>query len=681
MPILEVNGTRVEVDDSFLTLPADQQATEIDAIAAQITKTRRDALTPERVQGQVTRGEKASQIPEGVDLSSVSARLDDTFENDQISAMQGIAPIARDRLPAVGRIVETDAGTMIDDGTGFENLVFFDTSKNFAGRDTKTGELMAFNRDPEFEEGRLESLARIMLPGIVGNAPTRIANALTSGDRVARATRAAKAAQPTAGQAITKTAQEAVGQADEFAIPLTRGQATGDFAQIAKERQLLRADAGPGNTMRGFAQAQDDAIRAAAEGIGTDLAQGRSFGAQVEDAAGTLIQEGVQQTARSLKEPAQRLYSEVSKSGASVRVEAVSDLRNSIQKTLETGGIRVDARLHPTAATMLERISELSQLRGSAQPIVPSAAGLTAPGSRVAAVSFEAIETLNKELNQLRGINANDARAVREVKRAFSTWLEGLGDSAFLAGDATIIKQFKEANSLWREYRKITSPKTGDTAGKFLSKVEANNVSIQEVSRAIVGMAESGVTERSVQIAKRVGEIVGKDSEAWAALRQATWFKLTQNADGLTQKGTQKIAQNVAQFTNGKGRGLAQVLFSKQERTLMNRFANTLRRTIPPAGAENPPNSAFIAAKLLGPIGDKLIAALTATTMGLDVGFGALVSLPLFRFAKETRAARTATTRPVPKARSRPQVSGLSNENVKLLLFGGQAATQAVTPP
>lgn len=94
-----------------------------------------------------------------------------------------------------------------------------------------------------------------------------------------------------------------------------------------------------------------------------------------------------------------------------------------------------------------------------------------------------------------------------------------------------------------------------------------------------IGAGNSGNTVRALQAIER---IVGRDHPIMGEVRQGVWQKLTQNPFGKDQQGQQKMVQGINEFLNGKGRTIARQLYSGDERAMMGRYGEAVRRTIIP---------------------------------------------------------------------------------------------------
>lgn len=102
----------------------------------------------------------------------------------------------------------------------------------------------------------------------------------------------------------------------------------------------------------------------------------------------------------------------------------------------------------------------------------------------------------------------------------------------------------------------------------------------EEVAQAmfnIIGSSNPANASRAIQAVER---IVGADSPIMGTIREGVWQKLTQNPFGKDQQGQQKLVQGVNEFLNGKGRDVAKQLYTPEERALMQRYSDAVRKTI-----------------------------------------------------------------------------------------------------
>jgi hypothetical protein len=103
------------------------------------------------------------------------------------------------------------------------------------------------------------------------------------------------------------------------------------------------------------------------------------------------------------------------------------------------------------------------------------------------------------------------------------------------------------------------------------------------------------ISQNSSNASRAIGaieRIVGSDSPTMAAIRQGVWQKLTQNAAGKDQPGSQQIVQAIHEFLNGNSRTIAQQLYSPKELALMQRYADPMRLLVIPKYARTNPDTA-----------------------------------------------------------------------------------------
>lgn len=113
-------------------------------------------------------------------------------------------------------------------------------------------------------------------------------------------------------------------------------------------------------------------------------------------------------------------------------------------------------------------------------------------------------------------------------------------------------------------------------------RIMNGTASPEETAQTVFGAIGSGNPGNVNRMLNAIEKIAGKDSETMGAIRQGVWQKLTQTAEGKDQPGQQKIVQAVNEFLNGKGKTIAEQLYTPEERSLMDRYAKALRLTIIP---------------------------------------------------------------------------------------------------
>lgn len=150
----------------------------------------------------------------------------------------------------------------------------------------------------------------------------------------------------------------------------------------------------------------------------------------------------------------------------------------------------------------------------------------------------------------------------------------------------------------------------GGAPGTAFRRIVDGTATPEETANAVFGIISGGNPGNASRMIRSVERVVGPDSEAMAAIRQGVWQKLTQNAAGKDQPGQQKLHQAINEFLNGKGRSIAQSLYSADELDLMRRYAQAVRLTIIPKYARTNSDTAPAIMNALHRFGGAIATAL-----------------------------------------------------------------------
>lgn len=406
------------------------------------------------------------------------------------------------------------------------------------------------------------------------------------------------------------TAREAA--AGEFGIPLTRGQATGDFGTIAFE-QAAKANARgemAGDIMRGRFNRQYEAVDAAKGNMAREL--GPTATGDVQDAAGTVLT-GVRNREEAHGQMVDAAWDQARKGAKGVTIPK-AEIRKLPDVAREA--LRADPRLftpddsetlYPAAVSamrLLQRWGDLDigeMTTKSGQAVSPLGVGL------------EVADELRKMLSGKGGLlddakSPGDRLRVKAIANAVGDWLDDMADQQLMRGQHSkeALEQFKSARKASAKHFQLFGESAGrgadDAAGRTIERMIKADVTEQEVANWIWGKSRVGESGDAYRVIKRLGEITGRNSEEWDAIRRGMWLKVVTNAEGKTQPGAQQTAQDIFEFVNGKGRAIAQELYSRDEIAKMRRFAATLKNMVPPADATNPSKSGYEVARALGDV-------------------------------------------------------------------------------
>lgn len=440
-------------------------------------------------------------------------------------------------------------------------------------------------------------------------------------------------------QAVTPEQGLAIAGEREFGIPLTKGQRSLDDAQLSFEdraRVGLKGEQSQ-RVMRGFEdETQVPAINAAKERIETTL------GGDVTK-PGSVIREGVREAERTADDMVDSAYKNVEQLGkVELTGEGLKGLINSVRRSVM--GTEFDQNLPQTRA-MLDEIAKQKQIFK------------TFSGKGLRSADLNRLEQMRRRVNTAIGAadNPSDKRQVTIMKRAFDDYLDSAVQNSLFTGDDAALESMKGARGLFAEYAKKfrAQPVRGksgrivdrDEPGQFIEKLIDADPTDEQVVNAVFGA--SGMSKGSgAAMASRFRDILGRDSEGWAAIRRAALGRIIQtnrNGKGIEMVSGAKTlsALDSAMEKNGT---LMKELFTQDEINMLKRFAFHVKRTqaAPTISRENPSGTAQVAGKALAETVKQIGAAfaLTGNPLVTLTTTGASIIKPITAAGKASAAVR-----------------------------------------
>lgn len=443
---------------------------------------------------------------------------------------------------------------------------------------------------------------------------------------------AATAGQAAAGRNVPTARSIA---ADEFGIPLTRGQAAGDVQGQAFEEAARNAARGPAATkiMENFDRRQGAAIDTATEDIArgaANAAPDAALAARNPLVLSEQVLNDLRAAERSSKAGVDTAYDAARAAGASVKTEALQGAPQAIRRHLDNERIIVNDALTPYASRALSDLDEFANLRGVLENRTATLPG--GAGDKIAGVSLEGIEKQRSQLlaGRKHAETETDRRAMGYLIKGFDDWLDDAGHSGLLDGTPEGLELFKTARASRRAHGELfesSMRQADDDAGKMIEKFIDKDVTPGEVANALFGASRVGEKGVSTRLAERMGKILGKDSAEFGAIRQAAWEKLITNDRG-ERLGPQALVSAVQRFTSQNGEAFARTLFSPEELGRMRRFSGALRSVVTDPRATNPSKTAYAMQRLVQDSiggGGALIGALgMGASPMLSIGAGLL---------------------------------------------------------
>jgi hypothetical protein len=385
-----------------------------------------------------------------------------------------------------------------------------------------------------------------------------------------------------------------VAQMGEFGIPANRANVTGAVEDFAA---LRRAEVGAlgqpaANRVQQAMQQQRDATRAATERIATDFSGGNPMD-QADAARG--VMEGLGQARDAALNTARGAYQALEAAGGGIRGTAIGEMGSRIANALRMENVRLSDQLTPNARSAVQYLDDVFSQSGR--------------GS----VPFMSIENARQALVRMnnaaaRGSLGQDQFAMSNLMKVFDQEVDNLMTTAMTEGSDAVLDLARSARSLWSSYARTF---TGDGAGsRFIQKMVDADASPDDAVKWLFSAGRLGTGQFNSTIARQVRDVLGPDSEAWSAIRQAAFRQMTQKAEGMVQPGPQAMAQELRRFLNGPTtRELSQTLYSSNELAMMRRFADAVSRMVPPSGAINSSNTAYEISRM----GQQLFKAITGS--------------------------------------------------------------------
>lgn len=440
---------------------------------------------------------------------------------------------------------------------------------------------------------------------------------------------------PKAAVMAGKDAVAGLKLSEQFGVPLTKGQASGDLGQLTKEELLRQTDNAGQKIIRGFDEQQKLAIEDAANKLGP-----------VGDADNMpeLVQGGLRDKVAFSKQRTASLYKIAEDGGAEFDPEAVKALPGFVKSRLDEGNFIIDDQLTPTAARALKEIEDAGKMAGGLTPRVPEGGApvVGSDGVESFAVTLKGLEQVRKRITGLSGTSATDARALAAVKRSYDAWLDDVVEQGLMSGDDAALDALKAARAETQVYKGLTAPKTGDQATLRIKKMQDADATAEEVANWLYGANVANPSLSAPKVAAKLKTTFGADSPEFQAVRASAWMRLIKDLRTGEMLSATKVSNRIDDFLNAKGETLAGVLFTAEERAKMQAFSVLLKKTITPRDATNPSRTAFTLKSMFAAGMQAAAGAVGLSTGGATGGFAALLAVPIFRNVASVRAARKA---------------------------------------
>lgn len=433
-----------------------------------------------------------------------------------------------------------------------------------------TGDAVQSAREQVLLRGGAGESAQALAQGFDDMAAQRVAQASDNiGASLDPTGRVARTAPQDAGERVANELAQA--EADR----VSRETAAQTLAQ--REAEALRRQVGAG-----------DAYLPAGRGVVADS----PFTAAEQVGLG--VQHGAE-TARQTRTAAYRNLRDIEGEFDPASMTQIGNsIRNRLNAPRQGDPVRINANT-PRGAEALQILDEqVGQLRfrndANTGELIRDASGQ--PVRRP--IDGNAIEEVRKELNTLYrdavmasrapGGVQTDVRAVSAVIDAFDDHLRTAANSGAFSGDGqAFLRAQQAARDLHRAYRQTFSRQgPGDEVGNQVEKILGRYVdqaaTPDQIAQIAFGTAGEPGGAMAIKVAQRLRNILGENSEGWGAYKQGLLSLVIDTPAGKAPRTPDELADRLLGFLHGtKGRGLAQMVFTADERRAFEAFANSQR--------------------------------------------------------------------------------------------------------
>jgi hypothetical protein len=420
-------------------------------------------------------------------------------------------------------------------------------------------------------------------------------------------------------------------------VTLSAGQEARDLTTIQREQAALRAQSGPPaqRVAQRFMDQQQDELARARQSItdALDPITGQTVAETPREAA-DIAQRGVQAAAARARGAVDTAYRQARAGGGEIHAGVFEGMPQKIKGDLSLGTepVIIDPKLTPWANAMVDDLDQLVgrlNIPNRADPFgAPNAQGITGVG-------LEGVDQWRKRLSKFRenafgSGNQSDGRAAQAVLDAFDNHIDAAVRGGQFTGNPSAVRAWEAARALHTDYRQTFRAQQGDPVGKVIEKIigrgDRNPAAIpSDVADFIYGTAGTNPSSLNYAVVRRIRDIVGQDSQEWAAIRQGLFSKLTEAGEGVAEMGSGRVADRIAKFLNVDGVEMSRLLYTPAERAMIERYGEVMRHIQVPQAGANWSNTATFAGQGYRPsrtsqfmqaIGSQMGMLVTATLAG-----------------------------------------------------------------
>lgn len=374
--------------------------------------------------------------------------------------------------------------------------------------------------------------------------------------------------QPQANVAATTALSQRLG------VPVTKGQRTQDITQLSNE-EILRQTEPTRQAVRDFDVSQRESVGEAA----TEIRE--SFGGpgiRSRAQAGEIVKARTDEIAERLQTEITTAYEAAGQAGAEFTGPSLTALSKRAGELARD--FPLDPKLTPAARSILRDLNNLGKRVRRA-----------GKSERVRPVDLEMFDITRRRIratiNSIPRDNRADKAASVRLLKTYDEFINEAFVNELFQGDPGALDALLKA----RRARRLLTETFGqrdasDQAGKIIEKIREIDATPEQFINAVFGAGRLGGKDVSSKVVGRMGDIVGRGSVEFGAIKEAGFLQLIQDRTvGRQGKEIQRFLRDSPTLANE--------LYTKQEQNLLSMYAEVVNRIAPEKGALNPSRSAF----------------------------------------------------------------------------------------
>ena len=412
----------------------------------------------------------------------------------------------------------------------------------------------------------------------------------------------------------------------EFGITISKGQETGNIADIRREAAAGRGQYGPEAEARAnaFLEQQREQIaanrnnmvdpldaadtvsghlrntaldqqaneaqrgqrlRAEHENLRTGLGYDGRVIAQSPQEAADVIGASVTRAEEEARAARDQAYADFRAQNGFFEPRVFSNVGRDIRSSLNRGDnpVVLNSKTTPISIQALRDVDEVlgAPARAAMDPAVRSFTPFTP--SRVDDVRKRLVSFRRQANTAARATgDYSDTRAIGRIMDAFDDVVQrGLrSPNTFSGNGTTVADAMANARGLHSELRSTFSGTPGDKAGRVMQDIVGRGT--QSASPNQIRNQLYGTGETPVQVARRLVGMFGEDSPEVSALKQGYFSHITEKPAGVTEWGPEQVADRIYEALNGKGRELSREYLNGNDQARLRAYADRLRASVQP---------------------------------------------------------------------------------------------------